>query len=239
MNDKKTFQTVDKPVLGERMREAGRAEPQAYSSVRADSSAAATKQAPDKTVLIYTDGACSGNPGKGGWGAVLVSGGRRMEIHGGELLTTNNRMELTAVIEALGKLKTTVSIEPVAEPFLGGQMRGATERRTGAYVEVREDSSTGATKQMPDKNKLCNRPVELFTDSKYVKDGITEWIGKWKMNGWKSSTRQPVKNKDLWIALDSLASRFDISWQWVKGHSGHKENERVDELARLGIQELK
>ncbi|MDR2098736.1 MAG: ribonuclease HI [Rickettsiales bacterium] len=140
-------------------------------------------------VVIYTDGACSGNPGRGGWGALLICGDRRREIHGGEKDTTNNRMELSAVIEALSLLKRPAS-------------------------------------------------VEVVTDSQYVKNGITEWISNWKGNGWKSANKKPVKNKELWLELDRLAGRHSISWRWVKGHAGHPENERVDELARLGIAEL-
>ena len=141
-------------------------------------------------VIIYTDGACSGNPGKGGWGALLIYGDNRREIFGGEELTTNNQMELRAVIEALSLLK-----------------------------------------------KSCN--VELWTDSQYVKNGITEWITSWKKNTWKNSQKKPVKNKELWLKLDELCASHHISWNWVKGHNGHPENERVDELARQGIADLK
>ena len=142
-------------------------------------------------ITIYTDGACSGNPGVGGWGAILVSGGRRREISGGEEHTTNNRMELSAVIGALRALKIAPS------------------------------------------------EVELFTDSKYVKDGITEWIGKWRKNGWKTSSKKPVKNEDLWRALAAEVARHDIIWHWLKGHAGHEENERADLLARLAIGEIR
>ena len=142
-------------------------------------------------ITIYTDGACSGNPGVGGWGAILVSGGRRREISGGEEHTTNNRMELSAVIGALRALKIAPS------------------------------------------------EVELFTDSKYVKDGITEWIGKWRKNGWKTSSKKPVKNEDLWRALAAEVARHDITWHWLKGHAGHEENERADLLARLAIGEIR
>jgi ribonuclease HI len=140
-------------------------------------------------VTIYTDGACSGNPGPGGWGAVLVSGPHRKELHGGDRHTTNNRMELTAAIEALRALR---------------------ERST----------------------------VELYTDSTYVKKGITEWIDSWKRNGWKRRNGKrwlPVKNDDLWKELDRLVAEHDITFHWVKGHAGHPENERCDELARAGI----
>lgn len=141
-------------------------------------------------LFIYTDGACSGNPGKGGWGALLIYGEYRKEIYGGEYDTTNNQMELKAVIEALKSLKKPTSID-------------------------------------------------LWTDSQYVKNGITEWITNWKKNGWKNAQKKPIKNKELWLELDNLVSLHDISWHWVKGHNGHTENERVDELARLGISELK
>jgi len=141
-------------------------------------------------ITIYTDGACSGNPGAGGWGAILsADDGRRREIHGGEVLTTNNRMELCAVISALSIIK-----------------------------------------QVPS-------DIDLVTDSTYVKDGITTWISNWKKNGWRTSSRKSVKNEDLWRKLDELVAKHNITWQWVKGHSGHPENERADELARLGVEE--
>lgn len=138
------------------------------------------------TVTIYTDGACSGNPGPGGWGAILIFGENRKEMSGGEDNTTNNRMELTAAIEALSTLK-----------------------------------------------RSCK--VELHTDSIYVRDGITKWIHGWKRNGWKTSAKKPVKNVELWQALDEQTKRHEISWHWVKGHAGHPENERADELARSGM----
>lgn len=139
-----------------------------------------------KEVEIFTDGACSGNPGPGGWGALLRYKKIEKELSGGEPLTTNNRMELTAVVEALGALK---------EP--------------------------------------CH--VTLHTDSKYLKDGITQWIKKWKRNGWKTGGNEPVKNRDLWEALDSVVQKHEIEWIWVKGHAGHVENERCDQLARSAI----
>ncbi|NOZ08516.1 MAG: ribonuclease HI [FCB group bacterium] len=139
-----------------------------------------------KTVKIYTDGACKGNPGPGGWGAILQYGSSRKELKGYSHRTTNNIMELTAVIQALGALK---------EP--------------------------------------CE--VDLTTDSTYVKKGISEWIHKWKRNGWKTSAKQPVKNKELWQQLDAGAQRHHITWHWVKGHSGHPQNERADELANEAI----
>ncbi|MBT8109619.1 MAG: ribonuclease HI [Gammaproteobacteria bacterium] len=142
-----------------------------------------------KNVEIYTDGACRGNPGPGGWGALLISGRHRKTMHGGDLETTNNRMELTAAIEALNAL------------------RG-------------------------------KRKVILHTDSKYVMDGITEWMPNWKKRGWKTSAKKPVKNKDLWQALDEAASRHAVEWRWVKGHSDHPENDEADALANLGIDEL-
>lgn len=140
-------------------------------------------------IKIFTDGACRGNPGKGGWGAVLIYGENEKHLYGGEALTTNNRMELTATIEALKALK---------------------------------------------------RPCEvvLTTDSKYVKDGITTWIHNWKKNGWRTSQKKPVKNVDLWQALDTELARHQVSWEWVKGHSGHPENELADALANRGIDEL-
>ena len=141
-------------------------------------------------VEIFTDGACSGNPGPGGWGAILRYGETEKELWGGAAGTTNNRMELTAVIEALSALK---------------------------------------------------RPVNavITTDSKYVRDGVLSWMPRWKANGWKTANKKPVKNQDLWQALDSALGRHEISWQWVKGHAGHPENERADELARRGIDDLR
>jgi ribonuclease HI len=143
-----------------------------------------------KTVVIHTDGACSGNPGPGGWGAVLRYGGHEKELKGGEPLTTNNRMELTAAIMALEALK-----------------RAAT--------------------------------VELHTDSQYVKDGISKWIHGWKRNSWKTSDKKPVKNADLWQRLDLALQRHQVSWHWVRGHAGHDDNERADELAREGMKPFK
>ncbi|MFV0368085.1 MAG: ribonuclease HI [Hyphomicrobiaceae bacterium] len=137
-------------------------------------------------VVIYTDGACSGNPGPGGWGAILMSGAHRKEINGGEASTTNNRMELYAAIAALQQLK-------------------------------------GPSK------------VALYTDSSYVKNGITQWIHGWKRNGWRTASKKPVKNAELWQQLDEASRRHDLAWHWVKGHAGHPENERADELAREGM----
>ena len=143
-----------------------------------------------KTVVIHTDGACSGNPGPGGWGAILDYGSTRKEIFGGAVETTNNRMELMAAIEALNVLK---------------------------------------------------RPcvVEMHVDSVYVKDGITKWVRGWQRNGWKTADKKPVKNVELWQALVEAIARHQISWHWVKGHDGHPENERADELARLGMAPFK
>lgn len=139
-----------------------------------------------KIVLIYTDGACSGNPGPGGWGALLLYGTDEKELTGGEFETTNNRMELTAAIQALNALK-----------------------------------------------RRCT--IELHTDSTYVKDGITKWIIGWKAKGWRTAAKKPVKNEDLWRALDDAAANHDIEWKWVKGHAGDPGNERADELANQGM----
>jgi ribonuclease HI len=141
-------------------------------------------------VVIHTDGACSGNPGPGGWGAILDWNGRRKEIKGGEPATTNNRMELMAAIMALESLK-----------------------------------------------RPCR--IRLVTDSAYVKDGLTKWLPGWKRNGWKTKDKKSVKNAELWTRLDAAAGRHDIEWRWVKGHSGHPENERADELAREGLTEAR
>ncbi len=137
-------------------------------------------------VIIHTDGACSGNPGPGGWGVVMDWNGTRKELCGGAADTTNNRMELLGAIEALNALK-----RPCA--------------------------------------------VEMHVDSSYVKDGISKWIHGWKKNGWKTADKKPVKNVELWQALDEAIQRHEISWHWVKGHDGHPENERADELARAGM----
>lgn len=138
------------------------------------------------TVIIHTDGACSGNPGPGGWGVIIRDGDKIKEITGGEAATTNNRMELLAAISALESL--------------------------------------------PD-----GTPTELHTDSQYVKDGITKWMNNWKKNGWRTAGKGQVKNVDLWKRLDEAAQRHKISWHWVRGHIGHDENERADELAREGM----
>ena len=135
------------------------------------------------SVTIYTDGACSGNPGPGGWGALLIWRGVEQERSGGEAHTTNNRMEMLAAIRALQSLKRPV-------------------------------------------------PVILVTDSTYLKDGITKWMVGWKKNGWKTAAKKPVKNQDLWQELDAVLKHCQVEWKWVKGHAGHPENERVDQLAR-------
>jgi ribonuclease HI len=137
-------------------------------------------------VVIHTDGACSGNPGPGGWGAIIRDGSNVREMKGGEAATTNNRMELLAAISALESL--------------------------------------------PDAT-----PAELHTDSQYVRDGITKWMLNWKRNGWRTRDKSPVKNVDLWKRLDAAAQRHHVSWHWVRGHIGHDENERADELARAGM----
>ena len=141
-------------------------------------------------VVAYTDGACSGNPGPGGWGAILRFRGKERELKGGEAQTTNNRMEMMAVISALNAL-----------------------------------------------NRPC--AVSICTDSQYVMKGMTEWLRGWKARGWKTAAKEPVKNEDLWRALDAAVSRHQVSWTWVKGHAGHAENERADQLAREGIADLR
>ncbi len=141
-------------------------------------------------VRIYTDGACKGNPGPGGWGALLQLGGSEKELCGGEPDTTNNRMELTAVIRALEALK-----------------------------------------------RACE--IDLYTDSQYVQKGISEWIASWKRRGWKTADKKPVKNVDLWLELDRLVGGHRIHWHWVRGHAGHPENERADQLANKGIESLR
>ena len=140
-------------------------------------------------IQIYTDGACKGNPGPGGWGALLLAGKHRKELCGGEKETTNNRMELTAAIKALEAVKKSAVIE-------------------------------------------------LTTDSQYVRKGITEWLDGWKKKGWKNSQKKPVKNSDLWKQLDEQNQRHSVSWHWVKGHSGHPGNEKADDLANRGIDNL-
>ncbi len=137
------------------------------------------------SVVIYTDGACKGNPGPGGWGAWLSAGDKERELFGGEAATTNNRMELTAVIEALSALR-----------------------------------------------RRCS--VTLYTDSEYVRKGITEWLANWKARGWKTADRKPVKNVELWQKLEAVAARHDVQWRWVKGHAGDPGNERADRLANRG-----
>lgn len=142
-----------------------------------------------KKVIIYTDGACSGNPGPGGWGAILIYNDKRKEISGFEQDTTNNRMELLAAISALESLKSPCS-------------------------------------------------VALYSDSEYLRQGITRWIHGWKKNGWKNASKKPVKNVDLWQRLETAAERHKVEWHWVKGHSGHPENDRADQLATDAIKEF-
>ncbi len=144
----------------------------------------------EATVEIFTDGACSGNPGPGGWGAILRTGNRERELSGGDPATTNNRMELMAAIMALEALK-----------------------------------------------RPCH--VRLFTDSNYVREGVTKWIHGWKKNGWRTADKKPVKNVELWQRLDAARARHQVEWHWVKGHSGHPENERADALARLEIGKIR
>ena len=141
-----------------------------------------------KEVAAFTDGACRGNPGPGGWGVVLRFGSREKELCGGDAQTTNNRMEMTAAIRALESLR-----------------------------------------------ERCR--VQVYTDSVYLKNGITEWLPNWRRRGWRTADRKPVKNQDLWEALAALTERHDVSWHWVKGHAGHPENERADALANLGLEQ--
>jgi len=141
-------------------------------------------------VVIYTDGACSGNPGPGGWGAILISGEHERELWGGDGATTNNRMEIMAAIQALEALK-----------------------------------------------RPCK--VELHTDSQYLRTGISEWLAGWKARGWRTASKSPVKNEDLWRRLDEARQRHDVDWRWVKGHAGHELNERADGLARKGLEEIR
>jgi len=143
----------------------------------------------EKIVTLYTDGACKGNPGVGGWGVLMEYGEHRKELNGCDPETTNNRMELMAAIEGLAALKSSCT-------------------------------------------------VHVFTDSVYVKDGITKWLANWKRNGWKTASRKPVSNQDLWQRLDVAASYHQVHWHWVKGHAGHPGNERADELANQGVSEL-
>ena len=145
---------------------------------------------PGSKVDIFTDGACSGNPGPGGWAALLRSGTTERELSGGDRLTTNNRMELLAAVSALEALKRPCS-------------------------------------------------VRLYTDSRYVRDGISTWIHGWKRNGWRTAGKQPVKNVDLWQRLDAARQSHDVEWHWVRGHAGHTENERVDALARAEIARMR
>lgn len=142
-----------------------------------------------KKISIWTDGACKGNPGTGGWGALLKYGAHQKEIYGGEANTTNNRMELLAVIEALALLK-----------------------------------------------RPCE--VHIYTDSQYVQKGMSEWISGWKQRGWRTAAKKPVKNADLWQRLDALCEQHQVQWHWVRGHTGDPGNERADELANLGVEQV-
>ena len=143
-----------------------------------------------KKIIIYTDGGCRGNPGPGGWGAILEYGEYRKELKGHAEETTNNRMELTAVIEGLETLK-----------------------------------------------RPCR--VHIVTDSQYVKQGITQWISRWRRNGWRTAAKQQVKNRDLWERLDAALKQHQVEWEWVRGHTGHPENERADQLANKGVRTIR
>jgi len=144
----------------------------------------------DKVVRLYTDGACKGNPGVGGWGVLMRFNGHEKELYGGEAATTNNRMELTAVIQGLNAL-----------------------------------------------TRSCT--VEVYLDSEYVRNGITEWLANWKRRGWKTADKKPVKNAELWRELDEAAQRHTITWHWVRGHAGHEGNERADALANRGVEQVR
>jgi ribonuclease HI len=163
-----------------------RHDPEKWEPVFGQDHAQREKSVTDQRVTIHTDGACSGNPGPGGWGAILTFGDHEKELNGGEAHTTNNRMELMAAISALEALK-----------------RG------------------------------CS--VDLYTDSEYMRGGITGWINGWKKNGWRTADKKPVKNVDLWKRLDEALKTHDVRWHWVKGHAGHAMNERADQLARDGL----
>ena len=145
----------------------------------------------DSEIIIYTDGGCSGNPGPGGWGIVIIADGEEREMSGGEKMTTNNRMELSAAINALTAVYNT--------------------------------------------ERLRARPIQFYTDSQYVKNGITSWVANWKKNGWRTAAKKPVLNQDLWVNLDFLAGQLDITWNWVKGHAGVKYNEVCDQLCQKEI----
>lgn len=147
------------------------------------------------SLIIYTDGGCSGNPGPGGWGAVIIDGTQEITLSGGEKLTTNNRMELTAAIKALQEVYKTPH--------------------------------------------LRTRPVTVYSDSQYVKNGITQWIAKWKKNGWLTAAKKPVLNKDLWLALDRVYNSLTVEWKWVKGHAGITYNERCDQLCKEEMQKFR
>lgn len=147
----------------------------------------------EKNIIVYTDGACSGNPGPGGWAAVIISEKNEISISGGEKTTTNNRMELCAAIFALEKIAAT--------------------------------------------DEWARQKIHVFIDSQYVKNGITEWIKKWKINGWRTASKKPIKNQELWLQLDAVTQNLDVHWEWVKGHSGNKYNELCDMLAVAACKE--
>lgn len=162
-----------------------------------------------ETIVIYTDGGCRGNPGPGGWAYVMRYGNRYREAMGAEPATTNNRMELTAVIEALSFIKLRIE-----EASLSARQKSAAPP---AWIQAQ---------------------IHVFTDSQYVRNGMTAWIERWKRNGWKTSDKKPVLNKDLWEKLDALVSELSVVFEWVEGHAGNPDNERCDALVQLAIDEM-
>ena len=198
-------------------------------------------------INIYTDGACSGNPGKGGWGVVILDNNKEILLNGGDQHTTNNKMELTAAIKALEyfEIKKELIIYTdgacSGNPGIGGWgvvilvnkqeilLNGGDQLTTNNKMEL-----TAAIKAL--EYFETKKDLTIYTDSKYVKDGIESWIINWKKNGWKTSTKKIVKNKELWMQLDNLINKHSVTWKWVKGHAGFEFNEKADELARKYIE---